>query len=249
MKEFSELVEIMKRLRKECPWDSEQTHSSIRQYLLEESYEVLDALDRENYQDMREELGDLLIQVLFHSEMASEKQKFDIKDVINAISEKLIRRHPHIFGNTKVESTCEVLQNWEQIKLSEKKKSVLEGVPPELPGLLRATRLQEKASRVGFDWETPNEIFPKIQEELEEFRKAVNSNNPEEIEDELGDFLFSVVNYVRVLKINPEDALRGTINKFIKRFNFIEDTLKSEGKDIRNSSLEEMDKIWEQAKK
>jgi tetrapyrrole methylase family protein/MazG family protein len=254
--EFDKFVTIVKRLRNECPWDKEQTHDSIRHLLLEEAYEVLETIDDKDYGELRIELGDLLLQVAFHSVIAEGNGEFDLKDVINAINKKLIHRHPHVFGDIKVSGTKEVLKNWERIKLGEKsasggRKSILDGVPKELPALTRAYRLQEKSSKIGFDWDTSEESFKKVEEEIIEFKNAaeklkkqkgnLQESDLSNLEDELGDILFAIVNYSRFLTINPENALRKTISKYIKRFNFIEDTLKERGKKITESNLEEMD--------
>jgi len=259
LKEFDDFMTIVKRLRNECPWDREQTHESVRHLILEETYEVLEAIDEKNYEDLKKELGDLLLHVAFNAVIAEGNQRFDLKDVLNAINEKLIARHPHVFGDVKVSGTKEVLRNWEHIKLGEGRKSILDGVPKELPALTRAYRLQEKSSKVGFDWDTSEDAFKKLEEELHEFKEAaerrknsageIEGEHLEELETELGDILFSIVNYARFLKINPENALRKTITKYIKRFNYIEDTLKKRGKKITESNLQEMDGIWNESKK
>ncbi len=246
---YKEFVEIVRRLRRECPWDREQTHESIRQNLIEEAYEVVDAIDAGNLEELKKELGDLLLHVVFHSVIAEEKKEFTLDEVISLISEKLIRRHPHVFGETVVNGQDEVIRNWERIKLDEGRTSVIDGIPAALPALVRALRLQEKASKVGFDWENKEDCWKKVEEELKEFKSVAEENNDnEQISDELGDLLFSIVNYSRFLKINPEDALRKTNEKFVKRFQFIEQKLKEHGKDIHETSLEEMDKIWEETK-
>jgi len=256
MKEFERFVEIVRKLRKECPWDKEQTHESLRRCLLEESYEVLEAIDNNDMTELRKELGDLLLQVVFHSVMAEETQIFTLKDVINNEMEKLISRHPHIFGDVKVSGSEEVKSNWEAIKLKEGRKSVLDGVPKELPSLFRAYRIQEKASKVGFDWNDPQPVYDKILEEINELKEAIENMreknntriNQREIENEFGDVLFAIVNYSRFLKINPEDALRKTIEKFIFRFRKIEEYAGRKGINLKEMSLEEMDKIWNKAK-
>lgn len=249
MKEFDRLVEIMKRVKAECPWDKQQTHKTLRQYLLEEAYEVIEALDMQNDDLLREELGDLQIQIIFHALLAEDRSKFNLADVFEEISDKLVRRHPHIFADTKVDGADEVLRNWEQIKLSEgKKKSALDGVPAELPALARAYRMQNKASKVGFDWPDMEGILNKLKEELEEFEDSVKSGSKSEIEDELGDLLFSIANLARKIKINPEDALRSTNQKFINRFHYIEKRLKEDGVDINEATLKQMDEYWEEAK-
>jgi tetrapyrrole methylase family protein / MazG family protein len=246
---YDELVEIVRRLRKECPWDREQTHESIRQNLIEEAYEVIDAIDAGDADELKKELGDLLLHVVFHAVIAEESNKFTLNEVVSLIAEKLIRRHPHIFGDTVVNGKEDVIRNWEKIKLEEGRNSVVDGVPSALPALVRALRLQEKASKVGFDWESKDDCWKKVEEEIYELKSAVERNTDQlTIEDELGDLLFSLVNYSRFLKINPEDALRKTNQKFIARFQNIENTLREQGKDIHRSTLDEMDQIWETAK-
>lgn len=246
---FSELLNVMKKLRKECPWDREQTHESIKSATLEESYEVLESIDNKNYEELKNELGDLLLHIVFHSVIAEEDNEFTIDDVIETIIEKLIRRHPHIFGDVKVNSTDDITRNWESIKLAEGRNSVLEGVPKNLPELHKSFRIQEKVSKVGFDWRDKNLVWDKVIEEIGELKNAEMKNNPDEIEEELGDLFFSLVNYSRFLKINPENALRRTNIKFTKRFQFIESEIKKSGKSITESTLEEMDKYWELSKK
>ncbi len=246
---YEEFVEIVRRLRRECPWDREQTHESIRQNLIEEAYEVVESIDAGDIDEMKKELGDLLLHVVFHSVIAEEEEEFTLEEVVSLISEKLIRRHPHVFGDTVVNGQDDVIRNWERIKLDEGRTSVIDGIPAALPALVRALRLQEKASKVGFDWEKKEDCWKKVEEELTEFKTVSDEDNDEEtITDELGDLLFSIVNYSRFLKINPEDALRRTNEKFIKRFQIIEERLKEQGKDIHETSLEEMDKIWEEKK-
>jgi len=242
---FDEFYKIVRRLRKECPWDKEQTHESLRRCLLEESYEVLEAIDTGNLDELRKELGDLMLQVLFHSIMAEETGSFDLKDVLEFETEKLISRHPHIFSTVKVKNSDEVKTNWERLKKKEGRKSVLEGVPKELPALFRAFRIQEKASKVGFDWKDEKPVYDKILEEIGELKENVSKNlSKKEVEDEFGDVLFSIVNYARFLKINPEDALRKTIEKFIKRFQKIEEYAKENNIILDDMTLDEMDKIW-----
>ena len=248
-KEFIEFVKIVKRLRKECPWDKEQTHSSLRRCLLEESYEVLEAIDNNNLDELKKELGDLLLQVVFHTSIAEEKNEFSLSDVINLETEKLVARHPHVFDNLKVSGSDEVKANWEKLKFKEGRESILDGVPKELPALFKAYRIQEKASKVGFDWKEEKPVYQKILEEIEELKKNINSVAAHsEIEDEFGDVLFSIVNYSRFLKINPEDALRKTIEKFITRFNKIEDYAKSTNKKLEDMGSDEMDEIWSASK-
>lgn len=239
----------MNRLRAECPWDKEQTHKSLRRCLLEETHEVLDAIDSGDMTELKKELGDVMLQVLFHSVMAEETGDFTLVDVMKTEQKKLIDRHPHIFGDVKVANSDEVKVNWEKLKAKEGRKSVLDGIPGELPALFKAYRIQEKASKVGFDWKEEAPVLDKISEELEELKENVQANkSKEEIEDELGDLLFSIVNYARFLKINPEDALRGTIKKFSSRFQKIEEFAKSNNKQLEDMTLEEMDAIWEKAK-
>lgn len=245
---FSRLTEIMHEIRQNCPWDKIQTHDSLRQYLLEETYEVLEALDDRNYSELKIELGDLLLQVFFHAELAREKGLFDLGDILFEISDKLVRRHPHVFGNGKADSPEKVRANWEQIKLKEGRKSVLEGVPKELPSLLRAYRLTSKASKVGFDWNSPEGAFEKLEEEIHELKEEMKVGDKEKMEEELGDMLFALVNFSRFYDINPEDALRKTTKKFIRRFTHVEETLQKNGKLPQDSTLEEMDKIWDEAK-
>nr|WP_226990953.1 nucleoside triphosphate pyrophosphohydrolase [Melioribacter roseus] len=245
---FEKLYEIMKRLRKECPWDREQTHDSIKGATIEETYELVEAIDEKNYEEMKSELGDLLLHILFHSAIAEENGKFDINDVIDTITEKLIRRHPHVFGEVKVNGTDEVVKNWEEIKLSEGRESVLQGVPKNLPGLARAYRLQEKASKVGFDWDNKEDVWKKVLEEIEELRESEKTGDIKKTEEELGDLLFAITNYARFLGVNPENALRITNEKFIKRFNYVERKIKESGKPITDSDLKEMDRFWEESK-
>ncbi|MFC1554507.1 nucleoside triphosphate pyrophosphohydrolase [candidate division KSB1 bacterium] len=249
MKEFDRLVEVMRKVQKECPWDKKQTHGSIRQYLIEETFEVIDAIDENDDDSLLEELGDVQCQVLFHSILAEQRNKFNLEDVLKNNTDKMVRRHPHIFGDVNVKDSDEVLTNWENIKMSEgKKKSVLDGVPKTMPALIKAYRTQSKAARVGFDWEDPKDVLNKISEEFEELKQSVKSGDKEEIENELGDLLFSIVNYARKLEVNPEDSLRRTIRKFRKRFQFIEKTLKERGTDINDSNLAEMDNLWNKSK-
>ena len=245
---FSKLINIMRRLRKECPWDKEQTFDSIKGATLEETYEVIEAIDNKDYEELKNELGDLLLHVVFHSAIAEESYLFNIDDVIDAITRKLIRRHPHIFGDSKAADSKEVARNWEQIKLEEGRDSVLEGVPKHLPELQRAYRIQEKVSKVGFDWKNKKDVWEKVEEEIKELKEAEASNNIDEMENETGDLIFSLVNYSRFLGINPENALRRTNNKFTKRFTFVENKLQQNGKKITESDLNEMDKFWNESK-
>jgi tetrapyrrole methylase family protein / MazG family protein len=252
---FTELVEIMARLRGQngCPWDRQQTHGSLKPYLVEEAYEVLEAIDEQDAAKLCEELGDLTLQVVFHAQLAEEAGAFAIADVLAAICEKLKRRHPHVFGDVVAETAQEVLFNWEQIKQTERRRlqgkaSLLDGVPRELPALLRAHRLQEKASRVGFDWSEAREVLLKVEEEMAELRAAMDSQAPERVEAELGDLLFALVNLGRFLAVNPEEALRKTIARFIRRFQYIEEALARRGQTPDKVTLQEMDALWEQAK-
>jgi len=257
---FNEFVEIVKRLRKECPWDREQTNDSIKAATIEEAYEVVEAIERKNYEELRNELGDLLLHVVFHTIIASESNNFTIDDVLNSIKEKLIRRHPHVFGDVKVSGSAEVKKNWEEIKLEEGRNSVLEGVPEMLPALQRAHRLQEKASKVGFDWEKKEDVWKKVIEEIEEMHEIEKAKSQSigndiddelynKLEDEIGDVFFALVNYSRFLDINPENALRRTNSKFINRFSYVENKIKSMGKKLSESNLEEMDIYWEESKR
>jgi tetrapyrrole methylase family protein/MazG family protein len=245
----------MARLRGEdgCPWDREQTSESIKPYLVEETYEVLEAIDEQDPAKLKEELGDLMLQIVFHAQMAEEAGAFTVRDVLAAINDKLVRRHPHVFGDVKADTAQEVLFNWEQIKQTERRRekgqaSLLDGVPRELPALLRAHRLQEKASRVGFDWQEAQEVFRKVEEELAELRAAMQGQAAERVEAELGDLLFALVNLSRFLAVNPEEALRKTIARFIARFRYIEEELARRGRSLRQASLEEMDALWAEAK-
>ena len=246
---FEKLWDIMKQLREECPWDKEQTHDSIKAATLEEAHEVIEAIDLKDYEELKTELGDLLLHIVFHSAIAEENKTFSINDVIDSITDKLIRRHPHVFGDVKVNGTKEVVKNWEEIKLSEGRESVLEGVPKNLPGLARAYRLQEKASKVGFDWEKKEDVWKKVIEEIEEMHEMERDGSKEKLEQELGDVFFALTNYARFLGVNPENALRRTNEKFISRFNYVEDKVKETGKSIYDSNLQEMDKYWEESKK
>jgi XTP/dITP diphosphohydrolase len=258
-KKFDEFVEIVKRLRKECPWDREQTNDSIKAATIEEAYEVVEAIEKKNSEDLKNELGDLLLHVVFHTIIASETQGFVIDDVIDSIQSKLIRRHPHVFGEVKVSGSEEVKKNWEEIKLSEGRESLLDGVPEMLPALQRAHRLQEKAAKVGFDWEKKEDVWKKVIEEIEEMHvieeKRLKYKNKsledfhDKLEDEVGDVFFALVNYARFLNINPENALRRTNSKFIRRFGYVETKIKETGKKLTESNLMEMDKYWEESKK
>jgi|WetSurMetagenome_2_1015567.scaffolds.fasta_scaffold14532_3 MazG family protein len=246
--ELAEFIRIVRRLRRDCPWDRKQTHRSLRHSLIEETYEVVETLDKGNIPHLRDELGDLLLHIILQSTIAEQAGEFTLRDVLRRVSEKLVRRHPHVFGTTKVSSKEEVLRNWERIKLSEGRKSVLEGVPRSMPGLQRALRVQQRAAKVGFDWDNEDQVWKKVREELEEVRHALRSPRHARREEEFGDLLFALVNYGRFLKINPENALRHTIDKFIRRFHFIERELAKHGKTVHDSDLKEMDYYWEKAK-
>ncbi len=247
---FSALVEIMARLRapQGCPWDREQTHQSLRQYLLEETYEVLETIDLEKYGDLRQELGDLLLQVIFHAQIAAEQKRFTIDDVIAAISDKLIRRHPHVFGEEKVNSAAEQSVRWEKIKKAEGKDSVLDGVPATLPALQRAQRLQQKAGAIGFEWETLAQVKQKFQSELAELEEARHSGDDKKIMDEFGDVLFALVNIGRWLNLSAEDALRQACEKFSRRFRFVEARAKASGAETNTMSLAQWEALWQEAK-
>ena len=248
LKAFDRLLTIMDELREQCPWDKKQTMQSLRHLTIEETYELGDAILDNDLQEVKKELGDLLLHIVFYSRIGSETKDFDIADVINEICEKLISRHPHIYGDISVENEEDVKRNWEQLKLKEGKKSVLEGVPNSLPALVKASRIQDKVAGVGFDWEEPQQVFEKLQEELGELQHEVEENNREKIEAEFGDVLFSMINYARFLKVNPEDALERTNKKFIKRFQYLEQKAKEQNKNLKDMTLGEMDVFWEEAK-
>ena len=245
---FDRLLTIMDELREQCPWDRKQTMQSLRHLTIEETYELGDAILDNDLEEVKKELGDILLHIVFYAKIGSETQDFDIADVANGICEKLINRHPHIYGDVKVENEEEVKQNWENIKLKEGKKSVLEGVPNGLPSLVKANRIQDKVAGVGFDWEKPEQVFEKLQEELAELQEEVRTQDADKMESEFGDVLFSMVNYARFLKINPENALERTNKKFIKRFQYLEQKAKENGKSMKDMTLAEMDVYWNEAK-
>jgi len=245
---FDRLLTIMDELREQCPWDKKQTMQTLRHLTIEETYELGDAILDNDLEEVKKELGDILLHIVFYAKIGSETQDFDIADVANGICEKLINRHPHIYGDVKVENEEEVKQNWENIKLKEGKKSVLEGVPNGLPSLVKANRIQDKVAGVGFDWEHPEQVFEKLKEELGELQEEVEAHNADKMESEFGDVLFSMVNYARFLKINPENALERTNKKFIKRFQYLEQKAKELGKTMSDMTLAEMDVFWEEAK-
>ncbi len=247
---FGRLLEIMDNLRANCPWDKKQTFESLRHLTIEETYELADAILENDYDEVKKELGDLLLHIVFYSKIASEQNKFDINDVINGICEKLIIRHPHIYGNTIAETDEQVKNNWEKIKLKEGKTSVLEGVPLSLPAVVKAYRIQEKARGIGFDWEEPHQVWDKVIEEMNELRHEVESKaDLNKIENEYGDLLFALINYARFIDVNPESALERTNKKFIKRFKYLEEHSKKLGKSLRDMTLKEMDVYWNEAKK
>lgn len=248
-KKFEDLIELVSILRKECPWDRKQTHHSIKDNLVEEAYEAIDALDNNDFDEFKKEIGDLLLHVVFHSNIASETDTFDIGDVIYTLMEKLIRRHPHVFGEEAVSGETQVAENWENIKLKEGKKSTLDGLPNHLPALIRAQRMQEKAANVGFDWPEWKLAWEKLDEELNEFKEALQENDVNASSEEFGDVLFSMVNVARYFNLVAEDSLRQTNKKFEKRFKFIESELKKSDKTLKEATLEEMDELWNQAKK
>ena len=237
---INRLLDIMDDLREKCPWDKKQTLESLRHLTIEETYELADAILDNDLPEIKKELGDVLLHIVFYAKIGSEKKAFDIADIANAISDKLIDRHPHIYGDITVENEEEVKQNWEKLKLKEGKKSVLEGVPRSLPALVKANRIQEKVAGVGFDWEEPNQVWEKVEEELNEFKEEVQSGNKDKMESEYGDVLFSMVNYARFLDINPENALERTNKKFSKRFQYLEAKAKSLNKPLKNMTLAEM---------
>jgi tetrapyrrole methylase family protein/MazG family protein len=250
--DFQELLKIMERLRGEkgCPWDREQTRDSLKPYIIEEAYELVEAIEEGEPAKIKEELGDLLFQIVFQCQIANEANEFGFSDIIRTIGEKMIARHPHVFGDAEYKTTDEVLVHWEEQKKREGKlrESILEGVPIAMPALLRARRLQDRAARVGFDWERVEDVFKKLDEELEEFKEALHAGNQDEIEDELGDIFFMLVNISRFVGVNPEDALRRTISKFIHRFHHIEMKAAEQGRKLSEMTLSEMDKLWDEAK-
>ena len=247
-KAFIRLVEIMHRLREECPWDKKQTIDSLRYLTIEEMYELSDAILDKNMDEIKKELGDLMLHIVFYSRIASEKKHFDITDVLNSISDKLIHRHPHIYGDVVANDVKQVKENWEKLKLKEGKNSVLEGVPKSLPAIVKAYRIQEKVRGIGFDWENKNQVWDKVQEEIKEFQNEEKRNNAEKMEEEFGDVLFSLVNYSRFININPEDALEKTNKKFIRRFKYMEQKIKEEGLDLSKLSFQQMNTFWDTAK-
>jgi len=249
LKAFDRLLTIMDELREGCPWDKKQTMESLRHLTIEETYELGDAILDNDLQEIKKELGDVLLHIVFYSRIGSETNDFDIADVCHGICDKLVSRHPHIYGDVKVENEEDVKRNWENLKLKEGKTSVLEGVPNSLPALVKANRIQEKVAGVGFDWEAPHQVWEKVEEELREFKAEVDMGNTDAMESEFGDVLFSMVNYARFLKISPENALERTNKKFSKRFQYLERKAKSLNKPLREMTLAEMDVFWDEAKR
>lgn len=248
---FGRLLDVLDTLRVKCPWDAKQTNDSLRSNTIEEVYELVDALIKDEPADIKKELGDVLLHVCFYAKIASEKGQFDIADVCDALCDKLIFRHPHVFGEVKAETAGQVSENWEQLKLKEKdgNKSVLSGVPAALPSLIKAYRIQDKARNVGFDWEEREQVWDKVKEEIGEFQEEVANMDKDKAEAEFGDVMFSLINAARLYKINPDNALERTNQKFIRRFNYLEEHTIKEGKNLKDMSLEEMDAIWNEAKK
>jgi MazG family protein len=247
--EFERLVQIMDELREKCPWDRKQTIQSLRQMTLEESYELADAVTENDWKSIKEELGDLLLHIVFYSKIASEQEQFSIEGVIQGVSQKLISRHPHIYSDVKVKNDEDVKRNWEKLKLKEGKKSVIAGVPKTLPALVKAMRLQEKAKQVGFEWENKEQVWEKVKEEEAELKEAITENDQSKIEEEFGDLVFSLVNFARFLNIDAENALELTNKKFVNRFTQMEEKAMTSGKSLNDMSLQEMDSIWNQIKR
>ncbi|MEP6712898.1 MAG: nucleoside triphosphate pyrophosphohydrolase [Ferruginibacter sp.] len=247
--EFLRLVQIMDELREKCPWDKKQTVETLRQLTIEETYELADAITENNWKEIKEELGDLLLHIVFYAKIGAEKNEFTLEEVINGVCEKLIVRHPHIYGDVKVKDDEEVKQNWEKIKLREGKKSVLGGVPKSLPSMVKAMRLQEKSKQVGFEWDNTAQVWDKVQEELQELDEAITTGDKDKMEDELGDVFFSLVNFARFLQVDAENALERTNKKFIKRFTGMEAAAAKENKFLHDMSLQEMNDLWNKIKK
>jgi len=249
LKAFERLLTIMDELREKCPWDKKQTIESLRYLTIEETYELSDAIMEKDMKNIKKELGDILLHIVFYARIASETKTFDIADVINSLCEKLIHRHPHIYGDVKVENEEQVKENWEKLKLKEGNKSVLGGVPVSLPAMVKASRIQEKARAVGFDWDNQDQVWDKVNEEIQEFKAEVDTKSSKaKMEDELGDVFFSLINYARFIDINPEDALEKTNKKFIKRFQYLESETAKAGKKLEDMTLAEMDEYWNKAK-
>lgn len=248
MEAFGRLLDIMDDLREKCPWDRKQTMETLRPLTIEETYELGDAILDNDLPEVSKELGDILLHMVFYAKIGEEKQAFDISDVLHGICEKLISRHPHIYGDVKADDEETVKANWEKLKLKEGKKSVLEGVPKSLPAMVKATRIQEKARGAGFDWDEAEQVWEKVEEELDELKAEIAKNDAQKTEDEFGDLLFSVINLARFVKVDPESALERTNKKFISRFQYMEEQVKAKGQDLTDLSLKEMDKYWEEAK-
>ncbi|MDR0613604.1 MAG: nucleoside triphosphate pyrophosphohydrolase [Dysgonamonadaceae bacterium] len=250
MQAFGRLLDILDELREKCPWDRKQTNESLRANTIEETYELCEAIIKDDVSGIKKELGDVLLHIIFYAKIADEKGQFDIADVCNALRDKLIFRHPHVFGTEKASTSGQVEQNWEQIKLREKggNKTVLEGVPASLPSVVKAHRIQDKARNAGFDWEQKEDVWDKVREEFTELEQEISSMNPERMEAEFGDLFFSLINAARLYKINPDNALERTNQKFIKRFNYIEQKARETGKSLKEMTLEEMEVFWQEAK-
>lgn len=246
---FLRLVRIMDELREKCPWDRKQTIHSLRSLTIEETYELADAITENDWKGIKEELGDVMLHMIFYAKIGSEQGQFSLEDVLNSVCEKLITRHPHIYGNVQVNDEEDVKRNWEKLKLKEGKKSVLGGVPVSLPATVKAIRLQEKAKQVGFEWDETSQVWNKVKEEMNELQEAVQQNDSQAIEDEYGDLIFSLINYARFLQVDAESALERTNRKFIKRFTQMEEQAALSGKNLQDMTLEEMDELWNQAKK
>ena len=249
LKAFERLLEIMDELREKCPWDREQTIESLRNLTIEETYELADAILDQDMEEIKKELGDLALHIVFYAKLGSEHGSFDIADVLSGINEKLVFRHPHVFGDRKVKDSGEVIENWEEIKMKEGNRSVLSGVPISLPAMIKSHRIQDKARAVGFDWENRKEVWDKVTEEIHEVRhEVINGNQQEKMEEEIGDLLFSIVNAARLYNIEPETALEKTNRKFIRRFSYLESKASESGRSLKDMSIEEMEKIWQEAK-
>ncbi len=249
LKAFGRLLDIMDELREKCPWDRKQTMESLRHLTIEETYELGDAILDGDMPEIRKELGDLMLHIVFYSKIASESSSFGIREVIEGINEKLIHRHPHVFGDVVVESEDEVARNWEQLKLKEGKKSILEGVPRSLPAMIKASRIQDKAASAGFDWDEPGQVLEKVREELAELRAEIDAEKQDKVESEFGDVLFSLINFSRFIKVDPESALERTNKKFIKRFKYLESEAEKNGESLEELTLEQMDVYWNRSKK
>lgn len=249
MKEFDEFVSIMRRLRTECPWDREQTHDTLKKHFVEEVYEALDAIDRGRFDELRGELGDVALQVVFHAIIAEEERRFTLAEVFDEVNRKLVRRHPHVFGDAVVRTSDEQVTSWDRIKMTEGRSSVLDGVPKHLPALMKAEKVQRKAAKVGFEWDRTEDVWKKVEEETEELQAAVRSGDRAHIDEEFGDLLFSLVNYARFIGVEPEASLQRTVQKFTGRFRHVEERLREQGKDIHAATLAEMDELWNEAKR